>query len=230
MIDESAILNKEQEEEAITLATVASVTEDGITLTVDGAGESGAKEYKCNACVLFKTGDRVKIHRDSGTIIAEYPIGTPGSRYPIPSGGTAGQALVKNSNSDYDLKWANSGGDAHGIPAGGTAGQVLVKKNATDYEVEWNTLSVSKLAYNSTVGVEINSAGVIQSINTTQPSLGSSTYGKSFKDIYTSGGVLSLGASRLGFFGTTPISRQTLSASASLSQVIQALKNYGLFI
>lgn len=28
----------------------------------------------------------------------------------VPSGGTEGQVLTKNSNEDYDLKWANGGG------------------------------------------------------------------------------------------------------------------------
>ena len=148
----------------------------------------------------------------------------------ISAGGAKDQVLTKNSAADYDVKWADGGGsDAHGIPSGGSTGQMLRKKSATDYDTEWATPSVAKLQYSTSVGVEINSAGVIQSINNTAPSLGSSTYGKQWKDIYTSGGTLSFGASKMGFFGTTPVSRQSLSSSATLAQVIQALKNYGLF-
>ena len=230
MIDEDTLLESGTEEPAFSFATVSAVSADGISLTLDGQSESGGKKYLVNACALFKAGDRVRIHQDGGSIVVEFPVGEPGSRYPLPAGGAKDQVLVKGSAADYDVKWADGGGsDAHGIPSGGSTGQMLRKKSATDYDTEWATPSVAKLQYSSAVGVEINSAGVVQSINNTQPSLGSSTYGKQWKDIYTSGGTLSLGASKLGFFGTTPVSRQSLSSSATLAQLIQALKNYGLF-
>lgn len=254
MIDEETLISGEAEEKPdFAFATVAEVEASGVSLILDGEEESGGKLYKCNACLLFRPGDRVKIHQDSGSIVVEFPVGPPGSRYPIPAGGSKGQSLQKASDDDYDLAWGDAGGD--GLPAGGSKGQVLTKtaggaawedapskvptggakgkflrkKSATNYDAEWADPEVARLAASSSVAVEIGTNGVIQSINTTQPSLGSNTYGRQFKDIYTSGGTLSFGASKLGFFGTTPIAKQTLSSSATLAQVIQALKNYGLF-
>ena len=55
----------------------------------------------------------------------------------VPTGGSAGQVLMKNSSTNYDTKW----GSASGIPSGGSTGQVLGKKSATDYDVEWKTVS-----------------------------------------------------------------------------------------
>ncbi len=278
-VGEALLQGVKNETAEISFATVAEVSAGGITLILDGETESGGKAYKCNSAVAFRPGDRVKVHQDSGTLIVEFPIGEPGSRSPMPPGGTRGQALVKqsaddydaawgdfvgipaggttgqclakNSNSNYDLKWVTMSGIPSGgsngqvltkttagaswsdppteLPTGGAKGKALLKKSATNYDVEWGDIVSARLAYSSSVAVEIGSTGVIQSINTTQPSLGSSTYGKSFKDIYTSGGVLSFGASKLGFFGTTPIAKQSLSSSATLAQVITALKNYGLF-
>lgn len=252
MITEENLLPEEREEKSeISFATVDTVGADGITLILDGEEESGGKAYRCNAAVTFRAGDRVKVHQDSGTLVVEFPIGPPGSRSTIPSGGTAGQALLKQSDDDGDVAW----GDPAGLPSGGSNGQVLtrtslgprwqdaptelptggakgktlMKKSAADGDVEWGDPSMARLAYSSTVAVEIGSTGVIQSINSTAPSLGSSSLGKAFKDIYTSGGNLSFGASKLGFFGTSPIARQSLSSSATLAQLIQALKNYGLF-
>ena len=73
------------------------------------------------------------------------------------------------------------------------------------------------------------SRSTIQPKGTTGWSLGTSSY--PFDNFYCKN--VSLGSSaynsRVGFFGTTPQSQQTLSNSATLAQVITALKNYGLF-
>jgi hypothetical protein len=50
----------------------------------------------------------------------------------LPVGGTTGQVLAKNSNSNYDAVWNNS----H-IPSGGTANQILKKNSSTDYDSSW---------------------------------------------------------------------------------------------
>lgn len=56
----------------------------------------------------------------------------------MPGGGTAGQFLVKKSNSDHDTKWANIDDyvNSH-IPSGGKPGQVLVKHSTKDYDLTW---------------------------------------------------------------------------------------------
>ncbi|MGL5512058.1 MAG: hypothetical protein ACRDBM_02310 [Sporomusa sp.] len=63
----------------------------------------------------------------------------------IPSGGSTGQVLTKNSDSDHDTVWADAepgpqGEQGIGIPTGGSAGQVLTKKTGADYDTEWATL------------------------------------------------------------------------------------------
>ena len=126
--------------EDICLATIASVTGTGVTIKIDGETAAGAKEYKVNAGVLFAAGDRVKIHKNSGTFIIEYPIGAPMSRYPIPSGGSDGQYLVKDGATNYAVKWKTL--SVHGIPSGGSKNEVLLKSSGTDYAVEWGSVAI----------------------------------------------------------------------------------------
>src|SRR6185436_8148726 len=54
----------------------------------------------------------------------------------IPAGGTTGQALIKESNADYDTGWASSG-TAGLLPTGGTTGQSLTKASNTNYDATW---------------------------------------------------------------------------------------------
>lgn len=90
-------------------ATVASVESNGVTLLFDGEESAGAKVYKTAAGVVLAPGDRVKVCRDSGTVVVEYAIGVPGSGpaevHGIPSGGTAGQVLTKSNGADYAATW-----------------------------------------------------------------------------------------------------------------------------
>ena len=126
---------EDEDQEEIVLATVAEVTANGVKITIDGADQAGTKEYKANAGQLLAVGDRVKIHKNSGTYLIEYVIGAPMSKYPIPAGGSDGQVLTKDGANDYAVKWAA----AHGVPSGGAAGQVLAKNSATDYDLAWIT-------------------------------------------------------------------------------------------
>ena len=56
--------------------------------------------------------------------------------YSIPTGGIAGNALIKNSNADGDIKW----GEVQSLPNGGTVGQVLTKNSNTNGDASWTTL------------------------------------------------------------------------------------------
>lgn len=132
---ETTEADKPEEKEEICLATVSAVSADGVTVTVDGDTTAGTKKYRVNSSALFKADDRVKIHKNSGTFIIEYPIGNPMESYPIPSGGSDGQVLTKDGATSYAVKWA-----APAIPAGGSNGQVLTKDGATDYAVKWATV------------------------------------------------------------------------------------------
>lgn len=107
-------------------ATVASVETDGVTLLFDGEESAGAKVYKTAAGVVLAPGDRVKVCRDSGTVVVEYAIGTPGRSpaevHGIPAGGTTKQTLTKSSDADYDANWTDQ---PVGVPDGGAENQVL---------------------------------------------------------------------------------------------------------
>ena len=121
------------DESDIILATISNVSSTGVAILIDGDEEASSKEYKVNAAQRFAVGDRVKFRKNSGTYLVEYVVGSPMSRYPIPSEGSDGQVLTKDGTTPYAVKWASS----HGLPAGGASGQVLAKSANTDYSVSW---------------------------------------------------------------------------------------------
>jgi len=129
-----------EEQQPFQLATVASVEEDGLTLTLDGAEEPTEKHYKCNTAVQFSAGQRVAVLELSGSKVVMFAVGNPGADAAsgIPPGGSAGQVLIKASAEDYSLKWGSISGL---LPTGGTDGQVLLKDGATDYAVKWGSLT-----------------------------------------------------------------------------------------
>ena len=76
----------------------------------------------------------------------------------IPQGGTAGYALVKNSNADGDYTWGPA------VPSGGTTGQALVKNSNANGDTTWATISaddrVLKAGDTMTGNLTISRAGV----------------------------------------------------------------------
>jgi len=58
-------------------ATIGTVYTDGVTLIFDGQTAATTKRYKCNSTITFAAGQRVKIFKDSGTFVVEYPVGNP---------------------------------------------------------------------------------------------------------------------------------------------------------
>lgn len=61
----------------------------------------------------------------------------------LPTGGTSGNVLIKNSSTDGDASWVNLNNKL--LPSGGTSGQVLIKNSSTDGDAKWTTLSNSYL-------------------------------------------------------------------------------------
>lgn len=136
------------EQEIFNFATIGEIFEDGVSLIFDGQDAATEKHYKVNTSIVFKAGDRVKIFPDSGTYVVEYVVGSPmvggsdeGSDEGgetttiIPSGGTAGQALIKLSDADNDYGWGEVPGT---LPTGGALEAVPIKSSASEnYKVRW---------------------------------------------------------------------------------------------
>ena len=127
----------EEPQQPFQLATVATVEEDGLTITLDGAEEPTEKHYKCNTAVKFAAGQRVAVLELSGSKVVMFAVGAPGADAAsgIPAGGSTGQVLQKSSGEDYALEW----GPIAGLPSGGTDGQVLIKDGAKAYAVKWGS-------------------------------------------------------------------------------------------
>jgi hypothetical protein len=58
----------------------------------------------------------------------------------VPNGGTTGQVLKKQSNTDQDTVWDDDD-TGTGVPPGGTTGQVLTKQSNADGDADWETPS-----------------------------------------------------------------------------------------
>lgn len=58
-------------------ATIGTIYSDGVTLIFDGQTSESLKKYKVNASAYFRKGDRVRVIKDSGTYVVEYPVGSP---------------------------------------------------------------------------------------------------------------------------------------------------------
>lgn len=165
----------------------------------------------------------------------------------LPEGGSANQILAKDSSTDHDVSWKTIGT----LPTGGSTGQCLVKDSATNYDVSWGSPSVPKLYVDAYNNVTLNDDR--QLVPHTYSSYSSSyaySLGSSslpWTNLYIGRGVIKLGDNAsyttIGFFGTTPQSRKTLStystnmdySSASesnyltiLNNVVGILKKYGL--
>ncbi len=68
---------EEKQPSNVVFAQVGTVYDDGITLIFPGSTEETVKRYKANTSILFEPGQRVKLFKDSGTYIVEYPVGNP---------------------------------------------------------------------------------------------------------------------------------------------------------
>lgn len=240
------------------LATVSSVENSGLKLIFDGAGGTDGKIYPCNAGVTFMAGDRVKVSKISGTYIAEYPIGDPGSRGgggsgSIPSGGAVDNVLAKKTARDNDVYWRAI------FPTGGTDGQVLTKDGTAEQKVKWAAApsdAGSKLV-NGDYSAVLDAVGNLAPKSTYyRGSLGTSNV--PWTGLYTAGTInlngtdINIGSSgstaKIGFFGISSKSAKLTHSTTSnnqgyttvtssnlnttgvyaLNNIIGILKKYGL--
>lgn len=87
-------------------AKISEIYDDGVTLIFDGMEEATQKRYQTNSFVVFKRGDRVRVIKDSGTYVVEYPVGAPRKSFDADYATKAGTA----SNANY----ASSAGSVSG--------------------------------------------------------------------------------------------------------------------
>ena len=127
------------------------------------------------------------------------------------------------------LKWADA--PENHIPTGGNVGQALIKASTSNYALEWGSPTVSRLYQGTTNYAELNSSRAF-----VPHTAGSRTYpyylGTSsvpWYGIYTGDGASRICGSSgtLGFYGQTPIARQTLSLSSNnMSYTSVTANNY----
>lgn len=91
-------------------AKIAAIYDDGVTLIFDGMEEATQKRYQTNSFVVFKVGDRVRVIKDSGTYIVEYPVGAPRKSFNVDYATKAGTAYYANNADDSQASsalWEN---------------------------------------------------------------------------------------------------------------------------
>lgn len=83
-------------------ATISEIFEDGVTLLFDGLDAPTTKRYKVNAFVVFQPGDRVRVIKDSGTYVVEYPVGNPRTEFTADSATNADHATTADTATSAD--------------------------------------------------------------------------------------------------------------------------------
>ena len=105
-------------------AVVTSVDESGLQLIFDGEKYPTKKRYKYNTALTFKVGDRVRVSKQSGSYIVEYPVGT--TKFTTPPYGPSGIKFSYTENS-VSINWSD--------PSDKTSGDDVIAKWAGTYLV-----------------------------------------------------------------------------------------------
>ena len=234
----SEILEDFQQEEAIkepeaanySFAVIGEVYEDGVSLIFPGSEEPSEKHYKANLYCKFKAGQRVYIAKDSGTYIALFPVGKPGSEDIVADTATKAKTATSAETSDalstsrtIQLTGAVTGsGQFDGSQnltirtSMGSSGTVDRAETAD----RWTTSRTLTLSGDATGSVSFNGSSNF-TLNITV---------KEFTERHS--------GSRLGFFNASPTSKNYVSKLNStptvnnlktqLNNLIGALNEYGL--
>lgn len=234
----SEILEDFQQEEAIkepeaanySFAVIGEVYEDGVSLIFPGSEEASEKHYKANLYCKFKAGQRVYIAKDSGTYIALFPVGKPGSEDIVADTATKADTATSAETSDalsnrrtIQLTGAVTGsGQFDGSQnltintSMGSSGTVDRAETAD----RWTTSRTLTLSGDATGSVSFNGSSNF-TLNITV---------KEFTERHS--------GSRLGFFNASPTSKNYVSKLNStptvnnlktqLNNLIGALNEYGL--
>lgn len=105
-------------------ATVVDIEEAGLQLIFDGEQYPTKKRYKYNTALTFKVGDRVRVSKQSGSYIVEYPIGT--TKFTTPPYGPNSVKFSYTENS-VSINW--------GDPSDTMSGDDVIAKWAGTYLV-----------------------------------------------------------------------------------------------
>lgn len=249
---------KEPESTNYSFAVIGKVYEDGVSLIFPGSEEPSEKHYKANMYCKFKAGQRVYIAKDSGTYIALFPVGKPGSEPVEADTATNAQNAINAENAIN----ANNAVNAE------TATNAQNATNATNAENATSSKETEKLKYYRTIeltGAVKGSGSFNGSQNLSiSTSFGSGTVNRATTaDRWTNSRTLTLNGdvsgsasfngssnisinvdvkshsgSTLGFFNTSPVSKRGVSNLTStptlnnlkdkLNELIDDLQSYGL--
>lgn len=246
----SEILEDFQQEEAIkepeaanySFAVIGEVYEDGVSLIFPGSEEPSEKHYKANLYCKFKAGQRVYIAKDSGTYIALFPVGKPGSESVVADTATNATNATKAENAT-NASNADKAATSDKLSSERTikltgavtgSGQFDGSQNLTintsmgssgtvdraETADRWTTSRTLTLSGDATGSVSFNGSSNF-TLNITV---------KEFTERHS--------GSRLGFFNTSPTSKNYVSKLNStptvnnlktqLNNLIGALNEYGL--
>lgn len=240
----SEILEDFQQEEAIkepeaanySFAVIGEVYEDGVSLIFPGSEEASEKHYKANLYCKFKAGQRVYIAKDSGTYIALFPVGKPGSEDIVADTATKADTAT-SAETSKNAENANALSNRRTIQLTGAvtgSGQFDGSQNLTintsmgssgtvdraETADRWTNSRTLTLSGDATGSVSFNGSSNF-TLNITV---------KEFTERHS--------GSRLGFFNTSPTSKNYVSKLNStptvnnlktqLNNLIGALNEYGL--
>ena len=123
-------------------AVVTSVDDMGLQLIFDGEIYPTKKKYKFNTSYSFNVGDRVKVNKQSGSYVVEYPLGSASYTLPPANPQNVKFSYTENSVSiswsdpaDSDVsKWAGTYlvRNEFRIPIDETDGVVLINNKTKD--------------------------------------------------------------------------------------------------
>ena len=234
----SEILEDFQQEEAIkepeaanySFGVIGEVYEDGVSLIFPGSEEASEKHYKANLYCKFKAGQRVYIAKDSGTYIALFPVGKPGSEDIVADTATKAETATSAENADalsnrrtIQLTGAVTGSGQFDGSQNLTINTSMGSSGTVDRAEKadrWTTSRTLTLSGDATGSVSFNGSSNF-TLNITV---------KEFTERHS--------GSRLGFFNASPTSKNYVSKLNStptvnnlktqLNNLIGALNKYGL--
>jgi len=130
--DEQAM--EPQEPQEANFAEIAAIYADGVSLQFDGMEEPTQKHYLTNAAIKFAVGDRVRVLKDCGTYVVEYPVGAPLTRLVADYADEAGEA-THATNADSATNATNAT-NAENAQNAGSADQATNSAHAQNL---WNS-------------------------------------------------------------------------------------------